>query len=138
MSERQEKEPTRHSQHKPADATKDSGRYQRVLHELHGRRFIDLDKDTQFSDAWVVLGIVLTVVGLILDNGYLTTAALALFVIALASSSWSRLSLFGLHYRRHFSETRAFNAGSAQPEVSSSHLVRSKRHFLGDFTSGWQ
>jgi uncharacterized protein (DUF58 family) len=108
MSERQEKEPTRHSQHKPADATKDSGRYQRVLHELHGRRFIDLDKDTQFSDAWVVLGIVLTVVGLILDNGYLTTAALALFVIALASSSWSRLSLFGLHYRRHFSETRAF------------------------------
>jgi uncharacterized protein (DUF58 family) len=33
---------------------------------------------------------------------------LALFVIALVSGSWSRLSLFGLHYSRHFSETRAF------------------------------
>jgi uncharacterized protein (DUF58 family) len=108
MGERQDQRRLRRSQDRGANGTEEIGRYQRVLNELRGRRFIDLDKDTQFSDAWVVLGVVLTLAGLILDSRYLTTAALALFVIALVSGSWSRLSLFGLHYRRHFSETRAF------------------------------
>ncbi|UCC85596.1 MAG: DUF58 domain-containing protein [Anaerolineales bacterium] len=83
--------------------------YRRMLHEFRGGgRYIDLEKDTQFSDAWVVLGILLTLVGLALNSRFLTAAALSLFVIMMASGAWSQLSLFGLHYRRQFSETRAF------------------------------
>lgn len=83
--------------------------YRRVLHELRGGgRYVDLEKDTQFSDAWIVLGVLLTLIGLALDSLLLTAAAVSLFVIIAASGMWSRLSLFGLHYRRQFSETRAF------------------------------
>ncbi len=37
-------------------------RYQRMLAELRGGRgrYIDLGKDTQFSGAWVMLGLLLT------------------------------------------------------------------------------
>jgi uncharacterized protein (DUF58 family) len=73
-----------------------------------GRRYIDLEKDTQFSDAWIVLGVFLILVSLILNSQFLMAAAVALFVVIGVSGTWSRLSLFGLHYRRHFSETRAF------------------------------
>jgi uncharacterized protein (DUF58 family) len=52
--------------------------------------------------------VLLTLGGLLLDSHFLTAAALSLFVIAVVSGLWSRLSLFGLHYRRHFTETRAF------------------------------
>ena len=83
--------------------------YGRFLYELRGGgRYIDLEKDTQFNDAWIVLGILLTLVGLALDSLLLTAAAVSLFVVIATSGLWSRLSLFGLHYRRHFSETRAF------------------------------
>ncbi len=83
--------------------------YRRVLHELRGGgRYIDLEKDTQFSDAWIVLAVLLTLLGLALDSLLLTAAAVSLFVIIAASGIWSQLSLFGLHYRRQFSETRAF------------------------------
>jgi uncharacterized protein (DUF58 family) len=83
--------------------------YRRILHELRGGgRYIDLEKDTQFSDAWIVMGVLLTLVGLALDSLFLTAAAVSLFVIIAASGFWSRLSLFGLHYRRHLSESRAF------------------------------
>ena len=33
--------------------------------ELRGKRFIDHQKDTQFTDAWIILGILLTIAGLI-------------------------------------------------------------------------
>jgi uncharacterized protein (DUF58 family) len=83
--------------------------YRRVLHELRGGgRYVDLEKDTQFSDAWIVLAVLLTLLGLALDSLLLTAAAVSLFVIIAASGIWSRLSLFGLHYTRKFSETRAF------------------------------
>lgn len=83
--------------------------YRRVLHELRGGgRYVDLEKDTQFSDAWIVLAVLLTLLGLALDSLLLTAAAVSLFVIIAASGFWSRLSLFGLHYTRQFSETRAF------------------------------
>jgi uncharacterized protein (DUF58 family) len=100
---------TSHARSGTAGEREEGSRYQRVLKELRGGgRYVDLEKDTQFSDAWVVLGLVLTLAGLALDNRFLTAAALSLFVIAAASAAWSRLSLFGLHYRRHFTETRAF------------------------------
>ncbi len=82
--------------------------YQRMLKELRGERYLDLEKDTQFSDAWVMLGMALTVVGLVLDNQFLLVVALGLFGVAAASWLWNQLSLFGLYYERHFSETRAF------------------------------
>ena len=81
----------------------------RTLRELRGGgRYLDLEKDTQFSDAWIVLGVLLTLLGLVFGSNALTTAAIALFVIIAVSAAWNRLSLFGLHYRRHFGETRAF------------------------------
>jgi len=79
-----------------------------IFAELRGDRYIDLEKDTQYSDAWVALAIVVSIVGIIFNNLFLTASALSLLVIAAISRSWSALSLFGLHYRRHFSETRAF------------------------------
>ncbi len=82
--------------------------YQRMLRELRGERYLDLEKDTQFSDAWVILGALLTVVGLVLDNQFLLAVAVSLFGVAAASWIWNQLSLFGLYYQRHFSETRAF------------------------------
>lgn len=83
--------------------------YRRVLHELRGGgRYVDLEKDTQFSDAWIVLAVLLTLLGLVLDSLLLTAATVSLIVIIAASGIWSRLSLFGLHYTRQFSETRAF------------------------------
>jgi uncharacterized protein (DUF58 family) len=99
----------RHPRNAAAGEAEGINRYQRTLKELRGGgRYIDLEKDTQFSDAWIVLGVLLTLVGLVLDSQLLTAAALSLFVIIVVSGTWSRLSLFGLHYRRHFSETRAF------------------------------
>jgi len=94
----------------PPAAPADGGtRFQRAWGELRRRGpYIDLEKDTQFSDAWILLGVLLTLLGLALDSQLLTAAAVALFGIILVSGLWSRLSLFGLHYRRHFSETRAF------------------------------
>jgi uncharacterized protein (DUF58 family) len=82
--------------------------YQRMLQELRGDRYLDLEKDTQFSDAWIILGLLLTLVGVVLNNQFLLIVALGLFGVAAASWVWNRLSLFGLHYERHLSETRAF------------------------------
>ncbi|GAB4542659.1 MAG: hypothetical protein Kow0063_34970 [Anaerolineae bacterium] len=83
--------------------------YRRFLQELRGGgRYVDLEKDTQFSDAWIVLAVLLSLAGLLLNNQLLTAAAASLLVIIAISGAWSRLSLFGLHYHRHFSETRAF------------------------------
>ena len=92
-----------------SSAEQSSSYIRRTLRELRGGgRYIDLEKDTQFSDAWIVLGVLLTLLGLLLHSNLLTAAGLSLFVIIAVSTAWSRLSLFGLHYRRDFSETRAF------------------------------
>lgn len=76
--------------------------------ELRNRRYIDLTKDTQFTDAWLILGILLTLVGLATNSRFLTAAAAGLFVITAAGWAWNGLSLFGLSYTRRLSETRAF------------------------------
>jgi uncharacterized protein (DUF58 family) len=82
--------------------------YQRMIVELRGGRYLDLGKDSQFSEAWMILGIMLTLGGLLLNIQFMLAAALILFVVAAAGWLWNELSLFGLHYQRHFSETRAF------------------------------
>jgi uncharacterized protein (DUF58 family) len=82
--------------------------YQRMITELRGRRYLDLEKDSQFSEAWMILGIVLTLGGLLLNIPVMLAVALILFVVAAAGWLWNELTLFGLHYQRHFSERRAF------------------------------
>ena len=48
------------------------GSFDRTVAELRGRRFIDNQKDTQFTDAWIILGVVLTIAGLVARNGFLS------------------------------------------------------------------
>jgi uncharacterized protein (DUF58 family) len=71
-------------------------------------RSINMSKDSQFNDAWVVLAILLTLLGLALDSIVLTTAAVFILVITGASRLWAKFSLRGLTYHRRFSEHRAF------------------------------
>jgi len=99
-------QPAAQAQHRNQQGPQD--RHQQVISELRGRRYVERSKDTQFSDAWVFLSVVITLLGLVLSNRFLLVAALALLVIAAVGWGWNALSLFGLHYRRHFSETRAF------------------------------
>jgi uncharacterized protein (DUF58 family) len=82
--------------------------FKQTLSELRGERYLDLEKDTQFSEAWIVLGVLLTMVGVVLNNQFLLVVALSLFGITAVSWVWNQLSLFGLHYDRHLSQTRAF------------------------------
>jgi uncharacterized protein (DUF58 family) len=75
---------------------------------LRSRHTIDTGYDTQFSDAWVFFAVLLTLIGLGLDNVVLTTAAMILLIISGTSWLWAELSLRGLTYHRRFSEFRAF------------------------------
>src|SRR5215208_6739358 len=77
----------------------------RVLAELRGKRFIDQTKDTQFSDAWIILGVLLTIIGVIARNGFLLAGAGALLVLPVLAALWNRLALFGVEYTRKLSET---------------------------------
>ena len=72
------------------------------------RRFIDLQKDTQFTDAWIVLGLILTAAGLITRNAFLLAGASTLLIIPLLGRLWNQVALFGVEYTRTLSETRAF------------------------------
>ncbi len=83
-------------------------RWDRMLAELRGGRYVDLSKDTQYSDAWLILALLLTLLGTGLNQPFLLAAALVMLVVAAVGWVWGRLGLFGLHYRRQFSETRAF------------------------------
>jgi uncharacterized protein (DUF58 family) len=83
-------------------------RLERIMSEVRGRRYRDLAKDTQFTDAWLIVGLILTVAGLAAGNSFLLVAAVAMFTVAAAGWVWNQLSLYGLHYRRRLSETRAF------------------------------
>ena len=75
---------------------------------LRSRTTIDSTKETQFSDAWIVFAVLLTLIGLALNNLVLTTAAVFLLVISGVSWLWAEFSLRGLTYHRRFSEHRAF------------------------------
>lgn len=82
--------------------------WQRTLQELRGGRYLDLEKDTQFSEAWIILGVLLSFVGVALSNQFLLVVALGLFGVTAVSWAWNQFSFFGLHYDRRLSETRAF------------------------------
>jgi uncharacterized protein (DUF58 family) len=82
--------------------------FDHTLSELRGKRYLDLEKDTQFSEAWIVLGVMLTMVGVVLNNQFLLVVALGMFGVTAVSWLWNQLSLFGLYYDRHLSQTRAF------------------------------
>lgn len=79
-----------------------------------GRRYIDTTKDTQFSDAWILLGLILSVIGVLGNNGFFTTAGVALWVFAGVGWLWSSVSLAGLYYERTLSEVRAFEGETVE------------------------
>lgn len=82
--------------------------FDRTYRELRGKRYVDLSKDTQFTEVWPLLGVILTLIGLTTNSRFLLAAALCLFVIPAVAWVWNTLSLFGVHYTRQLSETRAF------------------------------
>ncbi len=79
-----------------------------------GKRYIDETKDTQFTSAWLILGLILTVAGFLLDSRFLLAVALSLFVISLAAWAWNRFALTGVEYTRRFDETRAFQGETVE------------------------
>lgn len=82
---------------------------------IWGRRYrFDPSIDNQFSEAWVVFAILLTLIGLGLNSIVLTTSAVLLLVIAGVSWLWSELSLHALTYHRRFSEVRAFRGETVE------------------------
>ncbi len=81
------------------------------------RRTLDTAYDTQFSDAWVFFSLLLTLFGMALNNGVLTTAAAFLLFISGISWLWAELSFRGLSYTRHFSETRAFQGETVELRI---------------------
>ncbi len=78
------------------------------------KRVIDTQKDTQFSDAWIMLASVLLIAGVVSHGLFLTTAALFLLLVAGVTWLWARFSLAGFSYERRFSETRAFLGETVQ------------------------
>ena len=78
------------------------------------RLTIDTSKDTQFSDAWLILGVLLSVIGVASNNGFFTASGVALWVVAAVGWLWNRLSLVGLRYERTLSEVRAFQGETIQ------------------------
>lgn len=73
-----------------------------------GRYEIDTGKTTQFSEAWVILAIFLTCIGLIFRLPVVMAGAAAMLVIAGLSWLWARYALDDVTYTRRLSETRAF------------------------------
>jgi hypothetical protein len=65
-------------------------RLERILSEVRGRRYRDLSKDTQFTDAWLIVGLILTIAGLAAGNSFLLVAAVAMFAPFSARRSRSR------------------------------------------------
>lgn len=75
---------------------------------LRRRLQIDASKETQFSDAWVAMAVVLFIAGLILRQGSLIVVAGLLLLVAAAGWLWDRFALLNLEYSRKFAERRAF------------------------------
>jgi uncharacterized protein (DUF58 family) len=69
---------------------------------------IDYSKETQFSEAWIALAIMLTAFGLAFRQRGLMLVAVLLLTIVPIAWLWNKLALRGLRYERLFSERRAF------------------------------
>lgn len=69
---------------------------------------IDYSKETQFSEAWIALAVMLTIFGFIFGQKGLMLVAVLLLTIVPIAWLWNKLALRSLHYERIFSERRAF------------------------------
>ncbi|MBX3012871.1 MAG: DUF58 domain-containing protein [Caldilineaceae bacterium] len=78
------------------------------------RLTIDTSKDTQSSEAWLVVGVLLSVIGVASNNLFFTASGSALWVIVGISWLWSKWSMAGLRYERTLSELRAFQGETIQ------------------------
>ncbi len=72
------------------------------------RARVDWGKDTQFSEAWYWVIIIVTLLGLVMRRDDLMLLAAMLLTVAGVSWFWSKVAFVGLSYRRRFGETRAF------------------------------
>ncbi|MEZ4639368.1 MAG: DUF58 domain-containing protein [Caldilineaceae bacterium] len=88
---------------------------------LRSRRFVDVSKDTQFTDAWLIVAVILLVIGLVIDNAFFSTAAVTIAVLVGVTWAWGALSLAGLTYERRFSEIRAFQGEQIQLTLTVSN-----------------
>ncbi len=92
---------------------------ERLASFFAGRRMvIDAQKQEQFSEAWLVLAAILTLFGVGFRRQGLLLIALSLLTIVLVSWLWNRLSLWGVSYRRLFSERRAFCGETVEVTLS--------------------
>ena len=73
-----------------------------------GRYRIDSNKTTQFTEAWVLLALIVTLGGLWARRPAVVLAAALLLTIVPIAWLWNRLALSGVLYARTFSERRAF------------------------------
>ncbi|MBC7223585.1 MAG: hypothetical protein H5T59_04805, partial [Anaerolineae bacterium] len=70
-------------------------------------RVVDPSKETQFSEAWLILALILSALGYILAQPGLLLISILLFTILPVAWLWNRLALWGVRYRRILSERRA-------------------------------
>jgi uncharacterized protein (DUF58 family) len=75
---------------------------------MRSRFSIDRSKTSQFSDAWIIRAVFVTVAGLIARRPALVLTAALLLTIVPVSCLWNRLVLTNVSYRRIFGEQRAF------------------------------
>lgn len=75
---------------------------------LRGRLIVDSSKETQWSDAWLALALLLFLIGLIFRQGSMVVIAGLLAIISAMAWLWDRLALGGVEYSRTFAERRAF------------------------------
>jgi uncharacterized repeat protein (TIGR01451 family) len=78
------------------------------MQNARNRYRLDRSRTTQFTDAWFVLALVLTTVGLLTHRPALVLISALLLTITPISWLWNYLSLKGIRYHRAFSEQRAF------------------------------
>lgn len=83
---------------------------------------IDYSKETQFSEAWIALAMMLTLVGLAFRQKGLMLVAVLLLTIVPIAWLWNKYALRGLHYERLFSERRAFPDETLELTVRVSNL----------------
>ncbi len=83
---------------------------------------IDHSKETQFSEPWIALAIMLTLFGLVFRLKGLMTVAVLLLTIVPIAWLWNKYALHGLHYERLFSERRVFPGETLELTVRVSNL----------------
>ena len=84
---------------------------------LRKRLQIDTTKETQFSDAWIVLAFLLLGAGLLFAQGSLIVIAGLLLLISAIGWLWDRVALVGIEYKRTFAERRAFASKCLQAGI---------------------